>query len=90
MPAIVCLLLAARIPTHVNVLHDLLNVSADLQGFLLLVPGPPLLPELALPHTGINRLLLLPELAAGLQVGNAPQNQVLYLDPLLCAALHQI
>lgn len=90
MSIIIFLLFPARTPTHINVLHTLHNVSANLSWFLFLVPHPPLLPELALSHTGINRLLLLPEFTACVQVGNATQNQVCYFDPLLCAALHQI
>jgi len=84
------LLLPARTPTHVDVLHALHNVSASLSRFWFLVPDPPLLLELALSHAGVNGLLLLPELAACLQVGKAAQNQVRYFDALLCAALHQI
>lgn len=90
MPITTFLLFPDRTHTHINILHTLHNVSGNLCWFSLLVSDPPLLPELTLPHTGINRLLLLPELSACVQVGNATQNHVCYFDPLLCAALHQI
>lgn len=73
-PIIMLLPLLPGTPTHVNILHALHNVSGNLRWFALFVLDPPLLPELAVSHPGVDGLLLLPELSPGVQVLNASQN----------------